>query len=217
MNAIEHGNENQPDVPVEIRVSTSGAVRVRITDHGGADEVGPTHPDLEAKLDGLQTPARVGLVPDREHGRRGARPPTTADHTLELVMRLRRRATMDEAQSRRGGRRCAASDGRRHRRCAATSTATRGAGARGRLRRGRRRRRPARDPLDFTGVDYINSTGHRADRRPARAGQGAGAADRAPRPVRPLPRDLRDHAAVRLHHDHSTDAPSTAPRPRRRR
>ena len=40
MNAIEHGNQNEPDKPVEIEVCANvGAVKVRIVDQGGGREV----------------------------------------------------------------------------------------------------------------------------------------------------------------------------------
>jgi serine phosphatase RsbU (regulator of sigma subunit)/anti-sigma regulatory factor (Ser/Thr protein kinase) len=63
MNAIEHGNKNQPDLPVVIQVQASPtAVRVRITDQGGDQPIPePEAPNLEAKLAGLQTPRGWGL------------------------------------------------------------------------------------------------------------------------------------------------------------
>jgi serine/threonine-protein kinase RsbW len=43
MNAIEHGNKNQPEVPVDVEVmSSDGDIVVTITDQGGApEEAGP--------------------------------------------------------------------------------------------------------------------------------------------------------------------------------
>lgn len=63
MNAIEHGNKNQPDLPVVIQVQASPtAIRVRITDQGGGQSIPePEAPNLEAKLAGLQTPRGWGL------------------------------------------------------------------------------------------------------------------------------------------------------------
>jgi serine/threonine-protein kinase RsbW len=65
MNAIEHGNGNRPEVPVEVAVSQDGdEIIVAITDQGGevypdADE--HEEPDLVAKLDGDQSPRGWGL------------------------------------------------------------------------------------------------------------------------------------------------------------
>ena len=54
MNAIEHGNKANPDVPVEIEVLASDDdVRVRITDQGGGPSIPDAEtPDIEAKLAG---------------------------------------------------------------------------------------------------------------------------------------------------------------------
>ncbi len=63
MNAIEHGNHNDPRVPVGIKASVEGQdLVVRITDGGGSDNLDrPEAPDLEAKLDGRQKPRGWGL------------------------------------------------------------------------------------------------------------------------------------------------------------
>jgi anti-anti-sigma factor len=69
MNAIEYGNENRPDLAVNIEVFYSGTeIIVTITDHGGrgdsgwADEGGDTEiPDLARKLSGDQGPRGWGL------------------------------------------------------------------------------------------------------------------------------------------------------------
>jgi serine phosphatase RsbU (regulator of sigma subunit)/anti-sigma regulatory factor (Ser/Thr protein kinase) len=90
MNAIEHGNRYQPDLPVVIQALASPrAVVVRIGDEGGAFSLAETPtPDLEAKLAGLQSPRGWGLfliehLVDEVH--------VTSDETrrtIELVMRL---------------------------------------------------------------------------------------------------------------------------------
>ena len=91
MNAMEHGNEYRPEVPVKIRVLSSEAdLSVLITDQGGSPVPDPDKeaPDLEAKLEGLQTPRGWGLfliknMVDEMH--------VTSDgshHTVELVMHL---------------------------------------------------------------------------------------------------------------------------------
>jgi serine phosphatase RsbU (regulator of sigma subunit)/anti-sigma regulatory factor (Ser/Thr protein kinase) len=63
MNAIEHGNAFQAELPVEVRLYASEtAIRVLITDHGGEGEIPEaTTPDLDAKLAGLQSPRGWGL------------------------------------------------------------------------------------------------------------------------------------------------------------
>jgi anti-sigma regulatory factor (Ser/Thr protein kinase) len=92
MNAIEHGNHNRPELDVAVHVAASDEdIRVRITDHGGGrdipDEV--ETPDIEAKLEGLQTPRGWGLfliknmvddmqVSSDEH-----------THTIELFLKMK--------------------------------------------------------------------------------------------------------------------------------
>src|SRR4029078_3565420 len=63
MNAMEHGNRFDPELPVHIvAVADIGALRVRITDLGGTRGIGDAPaPDLEAKLAGEQTPRGWGL------------------------------------------------------------------------------------------------------------------------------------------------------------
>ena len=64
MNAIEHGNHNNPEIDVDIAVvETPDGVAVTITDHGGFAAV-DEHvelPDLAAKLAGAQSPRGWGL------------------------------------------------------------------------------------------------------------------------------------------------------------
>ena len=64
MNAMEHGNRYRPEVPVVIEVLSSGTdLSVRINEQGGSLVPDPDTemPDLEAKLEGLQTPRGWGL------------------------------------------------------------------------------------------------------------------------------------------------------------
>ena len=90
MNAIEHGNESQPELPVEIGIRRqAGELLVRVTDEGGEREIADAEtPDLEAKLEGLQKPRGWGLfliqnmVDDVRVSSDGHH------HTVELVMRL---------------------------------------------------------------------------------------------------------------------------------
>jgi anti-sigma regulatory factor (Ser/Thr protein kinase) len=90
MNAIEHGNESNPELPVEIGIRREESeLVVRITDQGGEHEIPEAEtPDLEAKLEGLQKPRGWGLfliqnmVDDLRVTTDGRH------HTVELVMRL---------------------------------------------------------------------------------------------------------------------------------
>ncbi|HLK72054.1 MAG TPA: ATP-binding protein [Streptosporangiaceae bacterium] len=64
MNAIEHGNQNRAEIPVEVEVTQNGdEIVVAISDQGGAPEkAGPAEePDLLKKLDGGQSPRGWGL------------------------------------------------------------------------------------------------------------------------------------------------------------
>lgn len=90
MNAMEHGNQFQPELPVLIRVLASdGSLAVHIIDRGNGQPIpDPETPDLEAKLAGLQTPRGWGLfliqnMVDEMH--------VTSDehqHTIELILFL---------------------------------------------------------------------------------------------------------------------------------
>ena len=90
MNAIEHGNGFQADLMAEIQVLTSTqALVVRITDQGGGKMIPDVQtPNLQAKLDGLQSPRGWGLfliknMVDEMH--------ISSDdqyHTVELVFHL---------------------------------------------------------------------------------------------------------------------------------
>jgi serine/threonine-protein kinase RsbW len=94
MNAMEHGNQYRPEAPVVIEVSASETdLSVKITDEGsGPPAFDSETPDLEAKLEGMQTPRGWGLfliksmvdemnVTGDEH-----------HHTVELVVHLDERA-----------------------------------------------------------------------------------------------------------------------------
>jgi len=90
MNAMEHGNHYQAELPVLIKVSVSEAdLSVKIIDEGtGPPAFHSETPDLEAKLEGTQTPRGWGLfliknmvdemnVTGDEH-----------HHTVELILHL---------------------------------------------------------------------------------------------------------------------------------
>jgi anti-sigma regulatory factor (Ser/Thr protein kinase) len=65
MNAIEHGNKNRAEIPVEVEVTQNGdEIIVAISDQGGdiSASGGPAEePDLLKKLDGGQSPRGWGL------------------------------------------------------------------------------------------------------------------------------------------------------------
>ena len=90
MNAMEHGNHYRAELPVLIEVSASETdLSVKITDEGsGPPTFDSEVPDLEAKLEGVQTPRGWGLfliksmvdemkVTGDEH-----------HHTIELILHL---------------------------------------------------------------------------------------------------------------------------------
>jgi anti-sigma regulatory factor (Ser/Thr protein kinase) len=70
MNAIEHGNGNRPEIPVEVEVTQNGdEIVIAISDQGGENggagdgtgAGGQEEPDLARKLDGEQSPRGWGL------------------------------------------------------------------------------------------------------------------------------------------------------------
>jgi anti-sigma regulatory factor (Ser/Thr protein kinase) len=65
MNAIEHGNGNRAEIPVEVEVTQNGdEIIVAISDQGGEASSTPKpaeEPDLLKKLDGGQSPRGWGL------------------------------------------------------------------------------------------------------------------------------------------------------------
>jgi anti-sigma regulatory factor (Ser/Thr protein kinase) len=91
MNAIEHGNHNRPELPVEIRVVTDDTdLKVQITDQGGERPIPEVEtPDLEAKLAGLQTPRGWGLFLIQEMVDDLRTAVDDHHHTIELVMHLK--------------------------------------------------------------------------------------------------------------------------------
>jgi serine/threonine-protein kinase RsbW len=90
MNAMEHGNHYRAELPVIIEVAASDAeLSVKITDEGsGPPAFHSETPDLEAKLEGMQTPRGWGLfliksMVDEMN--------VTCDehhHTVELILHL---------------------------------------------------------------------------------------------------------------------------------
>jgi len=94
MNAMEHGNQYDPDKPARLKVfveeasTSTGSVRVTITDQGSSQPSPAAAPDLAAKLAGEQSPRGWGLfliqaMVDEMHVHQD-----NQQHTIELVMHL---------------------------------------------------------------------------------------------------------------------------------
>jgi anti-sigma regulatory factor (Ser/Thr protein kinase) len=92
MNAMEHGNRYDPDVPVDIQVwLLEECLLVRIIDRGSGPPPSPNAevPDLEAKLEGMQTPRGWGLflIKNMVDELRVSGNPD--HHTIELIINLK--------------------------------------------------------------------------------------------------------------------------------
>ena len=91
MNAMEHGNGYRPEVPVELQVLvTDRDLLVRITDRGSGPppkEDGDA-PDLEAKLEGMQTARGWGLFLIKSMVDEMNITGDEGHHTVELVVHL---------------------------------------------------------------------------------------------------------------------------------
>lgn len=89
MNAMEHGNRYDPDLPVAIRVQrTADELLISISDHGGGQPIPEADaPDLEAKLAGLQSPRGWGLFLIRSMVDDLRVTSDETCHTVELVMK----------------------------------------------------------------------------------------------------------------------------------
>lgn len=93
MNAIEHGNQNRPDLKVEVTVcvsATQDVLAVRITDHAltGNAPITAARPDLDAKLAGQQTPRGWGLFLIEKMVDKINVTDNAGRHTLELILAL---------------------------------------------------------------------------------------------------------------------------------
>lgn len=88
MNAIEHGNENRAEIPVEVEVVASAAsVSVRVSDQGGEKPIPDAElPDLEAKLAGEQDPRGWGLFLIGQMVDEVRTENQDGTHSVELVM-----------------------------------------------------------------------------------------------------------------------------------
>ncbi len=93
MNAMEHGNHYNPELPVTLQVRSSDqAIAVRISDKGGTSQLPAPEeyeaPNIEAKLAELQSPRGWGLfliqnMVDEMHVLSNEE-----NHTIELILRL---------------------------------------------------------------------------------------------------------------------------------
>jgi anti-sigma regulatory factor (Ser/Thr protein kinase) len=94
MNAMEHGNNYRSEAPVVIEVSASEAdLSVKLTDEGsGPPAFDSETPDLEAKLEGMQTPRGWGLFLIKSMVDEMSVTGDEHHHTVELVMHLGDRA-----------------------------------------------------------------------------------------------------------------------------
>jgi serine phosphatase RsbU (regulator of sigma subunit)/anti-sigma regulatory factor (Ser/Thr protein kinase) len=91
MNAMEHGNRYDPDLYVRVLVrADDGEVVVSIIDHGGDREIAPAPaPDIDAKLDGRQTPRGWGLFLIEKMVDEVRQESDGSRHRVELVTRLK--------------------------------------------------------------------------------------------------------------------------------
>ena len=90
MNAMEHGNHYRREAPVLIEVTTTEVeLSVKITDEGtGPASFDPETPDLEAKLDGGQTPRGWGLFLIKSMVDNMNVTGDERHHTVELILHL---------------------------------------------------------------------------------------------------------------------------------
>lgn len=90
MNAIEHGNQNRPDLMAEVEVLASPrTLLVRIADQGLNKHIpAPQIPDLDAKLAGKQSPRGWGLFLIEKMVDRMRTYTDDSHHTVELEMDL---------------------------------------------------------------------------------------------------------------------------------
>ena len=91
MNAMEHGNKYRAEVPVEVVVLVEDQdLMVRITDRGSGPPPaqGGDAPNLEAKLEGMQTPRGWGLFLIKSMVDEMSITGDDGHHTIELVVHL---------------------------------------------------------------------------------------------------------------------------------
>src|SRR5215216_1019458 len=91
MNAMEHGNNYRAEIPVDVIVLVEDRdLLVRITDRGSGPPPaqGGDAPDLEAKLEGMQTPRGWGLFLIKRMVDEMSITGDDGHHTVELVVHL---------------------------------------------------------------------------------------------------------------------------------
>jgi len=90
MNAIEHGNQNRPELPVAIHVRVSATeLVVDIVDQGGSRPIADADtPDLFAKLEGVQSPRGWGLFLIKSMVDDMRVSSDNQHHRIELIMHL---------------------------------------------------------------------------------------------------------------------------------
>ena len=89
MNAMEHGNQYRAERPVELRVLACDiAVAVQITDRGSVMIPAAPVPDLQAKLQGTQSPRGWGLFLIKSFVDAMRVSADEHQHTVELIMNL---------------------------------------------------------------------------------------------------------------------------------
>jgi anti-sigma regulatory factor (Ser/Thr protein kinase) len=105
MNAIEHGNHNDPRLDVEIAIRTdTTTIEVLVSDKGGQRALpeNPEIPDLEAKIEGLQRPRGWGLYLVRnmiDSMDIVADPDDPSRHTARLQLRIAAPVSTDSEDS----------------------------------------------------------------------------------------------------------------------
>ena len=90
MNAMEHGNRYQAELPVRLQVLRNDALlKVRVTDQGGEQAMPDAQtPDLDAKLAGQQSPRGWGLFLIKNMVDEMETIVDGKEHTIELVLNL---------------------------------------------------------------------------------------------------------------------------------
>ncbi len=92
MNAMEHGNKYNPELPVDIQVWLfEECLIVRIIDRGSGPPPSPNAevPDIEAKLEGMQTPRGWGLFLIKNMVDDMRVSGNMDHHTIELIIYLK--------------------------------------------------------------------------------------------------------------------------------